>query len=65
MMILNLRTRACATPAESLRIGGEYLTRDEIAKRLHLTLSVVNNRLSKLRMASGAITLDRIAAMGK
>lgn len=64
MMILNLHRRA-QKPAERLRIGGEYLTIADVAKRLKLTVSIVKNRLSKLRSASGAITLERIAAMGK
>jgi predicted ArsR family transcriptional regulator len=46
------------------RIESETLTVAEIARRLGITEAAARRRLSKLRMASGAVTWVRLRAFG-
>lgn len=51
--------------AEKWRIEGRSLTQLEIAEELGITKAAVAFRMGKLRHASGAITMDRLRAIGK
>ena len=51
-------------PAAIFRIDGLNLTYTEIAKLLGVTVACAQTRMHTLRGASGAITLDRLRAIG-
>lgn len=47
-------------PQHQYRIEGEYVSRDDIANRLGVPAKVASTRLSRLKLASGAITWARL-----
>lgn len=52
-------------PQDVWRIDGEAVTYSDIAKRLDISINAARSRMHTLRSASGAITWDRLKAMGK
>lgn len=57
-----MRSAAKRKADTTYRIDGEYLSTDQIAKRIGVTRVVVQKRMRVLRSASGPITLARLAA---
>lgn len=58
-------TKTHRPKAERWRIDGRYLTKAEIAAEIGVTPAAIGFRMAKLRGASGAITMDRLRAIGK
>lgn len=52
------------TRAAVFRINGESLTYAEIGLRLGISDDAARSRMKRLRLASGAITFERLRAIG-